>query len=361
MIASLLAAQLPAPHRLHGSFEVPGLSAIVLAAGEGRRLRPLTETLAKPLAPVLNIPLLYWNVVLLHGCTNRLAINASYLAEQLTLASRSLGRLLGNAPAVVEETMLSGPAGGMLAARRALSAGTDFLVVSGDALIGEDCHDLVAAHRSSGADLTIAAKPVEDPRRFGVLELDGADIVGLREKPADAPPGSVVSCGMYVIGDRAAALLRPEPGALYDFKHVVPELLAAGLSVRAHVQEGHWSDVGDMAALHAANLFALRSGLLERAATPGTDAHGAWTQGAVTTARDLDVTGPVCLGAEARIGPECAVERSVVGPHARVGAGSRLRDAVLLHGARVPPGADIDHAVVIGDRVLPLPREVALT
>lgn len=333
----------------------------MLAAGEGRRLRPLTETLAKPLAPVLNIPLLYWNVTLLSGLTNRIAINSSYLSEQLTRASGLLGREFGRAPAVVEEPVLSGPAGGMLAARKALPGSTCFLVVSGDALIEEDHRDLVAAHRSSGADLTIAAKPVEDPRRFGVLELDGSDVVGLREKPADAPPGSVVSCGMYVIGDRAAGLLRPMPRTLYDFKHVVPELLAAGLSVRVHLQEGHWSDIGDVAALHTANLFALRSGLLERAASRSTDPHGAWTQGPVSACRDLDATGPVCLGAGARIGPGCAVDRSVIGPYAHIGAGSRVRDAVLLPGARVPPGADIDHAVVTGDHVLPVPRETALT
>ena len=346
MLTDLLSAPLPrlAARRRLGD-NVP---AVILAAGIGSRLRPVTERLIKPMVPVLNVPLLYWTVAMLTsaGVTDLFA-NACHLADQLRAAARCLRDRDGVALGVVPEPRPSGPAGGLIACRDALPAADSYLVTSGDAWTGLDFADLVENHLSSGADLTIVAKEVSDPHRFGVLELRGQGVLGMREKPVDPPPDALVSCGIYVLSHRAMRMLVPPPVGPYDFKDVVPMLLASGRGVRAYRTDAHWTDVGDMGSYLGANLHAVAGGAW--AGTVGDRPSwrvGLRTQGDPALASDVQIYGSSLVGDGARIETAAVLDHAVIGPGARVGARALVCQAVLLPGAVVRDGEVVTRRVV---------------
>jgi NDP-sugar pyrophosphorylase family protein len=343
MIDRLLAAPLPLQ-----TASVPGIGvpAVILAAGAGRRLQPVTAHLAKPLVPVLNVPLLYWSIAGLVGAGASLVVaNVHWFAEQLVAAAECLYRRDGVALRLVTESRLTGPAGGLAGCREALPEADCYVVIGGDAWTDADLSALVRHHRRGGAELTIMATTVADPHRFGVLELRGDEIVGLREKPADALPGAVVSCGIYVVSARALALLEPTQDD-YDFKHVVPALLAGGHRVLAYRTDAYWTDIGDHDTYLATNLRALGSDML-MTATKATQVYpGLWCQGDPSLSARLAVDGTSLVDARAQISSTALLDQVVIGPGAQVGASATVRRSVLLPGAVVPDGATVIEEVI---------------
>lgn len=323
----------------------PGVPTVVLAAGAGTRLRPVTDRLAKPLVPVLDVPLLYWTVAAVGGAASPgLIANVNAHAGQLRAAADHLRQRHGVTLRLVAEESLTGPAGGLVACRDELPDADCHLVVSGDAWTDVDFAAVVAGHRAACADLTIVATTVPDPWRFGVLELAGDEVTGMVEKPSGARTGAVVSCGMYVIGARALRRLDRGDEAAYDFRHVVPALLADGLRVRAHLTDRYWTDVGTVEALRSANLHALRHAPDFVARQDERDA-GLWRTGPSTLDPTSKVLDTAFVGAGAHVGPGVVLERAVVGAGCVVGPGAHIRDSVLLPGAVVPAGRHLDREV----------------
>jgi NDP-sugar pyrophosphorylase family protein len=343
---------------------------VLLAAGQGKRLRPITDAVAKPLVPLLNVPLLYWMTgALLRAGARHLVANVHVHEEQLRAAAARLGDG-GVELRLVREPRLTGPAGGLAACRDALPGAPAYLVVSGDAVTDQDLGDLVEAHRAWESDLTIMSRPVAEPGRFGVLRLNGDRVTGYAPNPAAAAPGAPVSCGIYVLSDRALAALDPAQDAEYDFKHVVPALLAAGMRVHAYRSRAYWNDVGEPAALLEANLSRLRPAHLAAVARPADEA-GSWVQddgarplqddgarplqddgarplegGGAGGARGAFTMRRSLVGRQASIGTRADLDRCVIGAGARVGAGARLRDCLVLPEAVVPAGAALTRQVL---------------
>lgn len=332
-----------APRRT-GTIDVP---AVLLAAGMGSRLRPVTENLAKPLVPILNVPLLFWLVQTLRDAdATSLVANTYNLHEQMMAAADRLRDRDGVSLTLVREDRLSGPAGGLAACRGVLPAADCYLVISADAWADFDMAELVDSHRRSGADLTILATTVSAPYRFGVLELgDGADIVGLRAKSQTAPPDALVSCGIYVIGEKALRLLGPPGTGEYDYKDFVPLLLSRRMMVKAHTLRGSWNDVGDLDAYLDVNLNALGSGAAPRVA----DAAGphVWLQPGATLGEDVTVVGPVLVGPGAVVESGTVLGHAVVGAGARVEAGTSVIQSVVMPGAIVSAGRAVEREVLL--------------
>lgn len=341
---ALLDAPLPRPApRDAGPVDVP---VVLLAAGKGSRLRPVTDQLAKPLVPILNVPLLFWLVQGLHALGARtLVANTCHLSEQLADAARRLRDRDGIELALVREERPSGPAGGLAACRAALPEADCSLVVSADAWADFDVAALVADHRASGADLTIGATTVPDPHRFGVLDLGaGTEVVGLRGKSLAVPPDALVSCGIYVIGERVLPLLDPQGGGEYDFKDLVPQLLSRAMTVRAHVLRGSWNDVGDVDAYLDVNLGALDPETASRVAE--AVAPHVWVQPGASLHADVTVTGPVLVGPGAVVESGAVLGHAVVGAAVRVPAGASVIRSVILPGAAVPADRPVKHEVL---------------
>ena len=344
LIAELISAPLPAS--TGSRWALTGVPTIILAAGEGTRLQPVTYHLAKALVPILNVPLLYWTVArsIAVGST-QLVTNRHFLADQIYAASARLKGQAGVDLITVLEPRLTGPAGGVVACRESLPAADCYLITNGDLWCDVDLADLVAVHRQSGADLTITAVAVPDPWRFGVLELSGAHVVAMHEKIRDPPVDVLVNAGIYVINPRALGLLSAPGDGVYDFRDVVPMLLTAGLSVMAYRSAACWRDIGDCGTYLEANLSALGSPAVALVATQATERL--WVQGSRAAVAVSEIVGGAIIGHQALVADGALLDQAVIGPGASIGSGASVSRSVVMPCASVP-----SHHVVHDEIVL---------
>jgi NDP-sugar pyrophosphorylase family protein len=301
-----------------------GLGAMVLASGEGRRLRPLTAHVPKPMLPVLGQTLLdrALDKVAATG-PHRIVVALHHRPDVVADHLRS-----GPYPVSLKvEERLTGPAGAV----RSYGADPDLkvlLVVSGDLLFDDDLDGLVEHHLGTAAELTFATRRVNRASRFGVLDVDGAGrVTKAREKPlVPDDEEHVVSAGIYCLSPRAVAAI--PASTTFDFaEHLTPLLLRQGTTVQTYGLRGYWSDVGTPAALREANLAALR-GLL---ATRKDGGRLIQAGDGCTYVSDRATGGPdvIFRGHNALLGP------------ARIGAGATVVDSVVMGGTVVSPGSAI--------------------
>jgi mannose-1-phosphate guanylyltransferase/phosphomannomutase len=226
------------------------MKALVLAAGEGTRLRPLTLDRPKPMLPIAGRPLLEHLIALLaaHGI-REIAINLHYRPEAI-VDHFGDGSRFGVRITYSREPQLLGSAG---AARRLDWFLDDtFLVLYGDVLTDVDLSSLIDAHRSFGGIGTIALSEADDPRRCGIAQVDKAGrITRFIEKPTTDEFGNLANSGIYVL-DRAAIDHIP-PTRPFDFgTDLFPALLSAGLALYGVVALGYVLDIGSVDRYHRA-------------------------------------------------------------------------------------------------------------
>lgn len=231
--------------------------AVILAGGKGTRLRPFTVTFPKPLVPIGDMPILELLLRQLHRCgVRRVTLTLGHLAELVRafLAQHSAGALAEMEITCVTEPEPTGTAGSLALVP---DLAETFLVMNGDLLTDLDFRTLVAFHRASGAELTIASHTKRVQIDLGVLDLDSAGrLVGYREKPEQR---FHVSMGVYVYEPSVLDLI--PRGQHLDFPDLVLRMLREGRAVAVHHYDGLWLDVGrpeDYAL--AQEMFAARRG-----------------------------------------------------------------------------------------------------
>ena len=214
------------------------MKAVILAGGKGRRLRPFTTVLPKPLMPLGDVPII--EVVLRQLAAagfSEVTMAVGYLAE-LLMAYCGDGSKYGVRLRYSREEAPLGTAGPL-----ALIDGLDdtFLVINGDVLTSLDFGGLLAWHRAKGAMATIATHRREAPINYGIIESEGNDnrITAYIEKPVYRYQ---VSMGIYVL--EPAVLKLVTPGEPLDVPDLVRELMAAGHQVLAYPFDGYWLDIG---------------------------------------------------------------------------------------------------------------------
>ena len=324
------------------------MRAMILAAGLGTRLRPLTLLMPKPMAPVLNVPVMEHIVRLLasHRFTEVIT-NTSYLPERISEHFGD-GSEFGIELAYSEESEPLGTAGGVGKAREFLSESESFLVISGDALTDVDLRALSEAHEAHAADggiATLCTKQVTDTTQFGVVITDeDGRIQGFQEKPDPAEALSTLAkCGIYMVrreifdyvpgpGHHSPAGDDDQPEGFVDWAlDVFPALLENDVPFHSHEIDAYWNDIGSVSEFVQGNVDAL--GGSPPLARPPQVAQG------VYAAREYDLDGvkvrpPVLIGAGCDLrGPV------VIGDGCRIGPGAMIRDAVVLPGSRMDSGA----------------------
>src|SRR4026209_1092927 len=232
------------------------MKAVVMAGGEGTRLRPLTSNQPKPMVPVVGKPCMEHILELLreHGM-GEVIVTVAFLPQTIRSyfgQGETLGMEIGYS---VEESPL-GTAGSVSLAGKQLEE--TFLVISGDALCDVDLSALVAFHKEKGAAVTIGLKSVENPLEFGIVVTDEEGrIERFLEKPSWGQVFSdTINTGVYVLEPEVLRAIPPaEP---YDFsKQLFPDLLERGRPLYGWIAEGYWQDVGTLEQYRQANDDAL--------------------------------------------------------------------------------------------------------
>src|SRR5882762_6699770 len=277
------------------------MQAVVMAGGEGSRLRPLTINRPKPMVSIVNKPCLghIFDLLQRHGITDAF-VTLQYLASQIQDSFGDGGSVGMRLRYSVEETPL-GTGGSVRQIGDALD--DTFLVISGDALTDIDLSAVVAFHKERKAAVTLCLYHVPNPLEYGVvITNEDGRITKFLEKPSWGEVFSdTINTGIYVIEPRV--LERYAVGEVFDFsKDLFPRLLAEGEPLFGYVAEGYWTDVGSIAEYARANADLLRGKVkgedLGKELMPGV-----WTAGDVDINESAKLTGPIYLGEGVKIGP----------------------------------------------------------
>ncbi len=329
------------------------MRAMVLAAGLGTRLRPITYEMPKPMVPVLNRPVMEHIVRLLarHGFTETIA-NLHWFPD-LIEAHFGDGSAFGVELSFSREEQLLGTSGGVRNAAGFL--GDSFLVISGDALTDIDLSAMREFHESHDGIATLATKRVRDTSQFGVA-ITGADgrIQGFQEKPDPAEALSdLANCGIYMFRSEifdffpsagtSQAAGPGDPAGFADWAmDVFPALLDGDVPFYSHEIDAYWNDIGNLEELRSGNLDALGGAV-------AVEREGEVVDGFRSGSPDPDegaLKGPVLLGAGCEIGDDVRIDGpAVIGDGARVGDGARLHEVIALPGAEISAGAVLIGAI----------------
>jgi mannose-1-phosphate guanylyltransferase len=315
------------------------MRAMVLAAGLGTRLRPLTYEITKPMVPVLDRPVMEHIVELLaeHGFAEVIA-NLHYFPD-------SIREHFGDRLSYRFEEELLGTAGGVRACAEFFGE-EPFLVISGDALTDIDLTALVARHRDSGGVATLAVKQVADTREYGVVLHDrNGRVTGFQEKPSpEEALSNLGNCGIYVF-DPAIFEYFPKRPFVDWATDVFPVLLEHDVPFHIHEVRQYWNDVGSLSELKQGTFDALRGEL--HLHVEGEERRPGVTAGEGTRLPDdLDVDGAVWIGRDVEIGAGTRLMGPmVIGDGARIGDGAQLRASIVFPGTELAPRSILIDAI----------------
>jgi mannose-1-phosphate guanylyltransferase/phosphomannomutase len=340
--------------------------AVIMAGGEGARLRPLTTNLPKPMAPVANRPIMHHIVDLLRrlGVTQAFA-TLHYLADEVESYFRDGSEFGVHLQYMVEDTPL-GTAGSV---RRLLDRlQSSFLVISGDALTDFDLRPAFEFHHAQRAIATLVLTRVANPLEYGVVITDAAGRVQrFLEKPG---PGEVfsdtVNTGIYIL--EPGALQWVDPSRPVDFsRDLFPELLSRGEALYGYIAEGYWTDIGGLEQYRQANRDCLERAV--RVELPGREAADSiWVgedtrihpeshmEPPVMVGHGCSIAAGAYLGPHSVVGDNCVVEagavinHSVIWSGAYLGPGSRVTGAAICRNVVAKGHVNIQEGAVVGDR-----------
>jgi len=341
------------------------MKAVIMAGGEGTRLRPLTSNQPKPMLPMANIPMMEHVVNLLrtHGFED-IVVTVAFMANAIRTYFGD-GSEFGVRMVYATESTPLGTAGSVRNAMDELDE--RFLVISGDVLTDIDLGKVVAFHDAHGGLATLALKAVENPLEFGiVITNEDGSIERFLEKPTWGQVFSdTINTGIYVLEPEIFDFIAE--GEAVDFSgETFPEALAAGKGLYGYVCDGYWEDVGTLEAYLSSHQdildrlvqvdiegFPLRPGVW---VGKGAEIDPSVTLTGPAVIGDNCVVGPgaslgayVTLGRNVRIGDNAVVERSVVHDNTYLGSGVRVEGSVLGRGSDLRQGVRCEEGAVLGD------------
>jgi glucose-1-phosphate thymidylyltransferase len=324
------------------------MKSLILAGGDGRRLRPITHTSAKQLVPVANKPILFYGLeaIVAAGIVD-VGMIVGDTAEEV-MAAVGDGSAFGAKVTYIRQHAPLGLAHCVLIAREFLGD-DDFVMYLGDNLLEQDLSTFVSRFESPLTDearpaAQILLKRVSDPERFGIVTVDEwGSVLSLLEKPDD-PPTDLALVGVFIFDrtiHQAVAELQPSSRGELEITDAIQWLIDHGHRVRAEVLEGWWIDTGKVTPLLDANRI-----LLERLETriegevdELTKLDGRVTIDPGAVVRSSRIRGPVAIASGA------VIEHSFIGPFTAIGERCHITNS------------EIEHSVVMeGSTIVDIPR-----
>ncbi len=325
------------------------MKAVILAAGEGTRLRPLTANLPKPLLPVAGKPFLRHTLeAVARAGVKDVTILIGWQGHRIR-ESFGRGEDLGLAIEYEEQTERLGTAHAIGRLRKHLDG--PFLTIYGDVVVSGDAIKELVAHAMKVGPPVLSLAEVSDPSPFGVVEVDDGRVVGLEEKPRH-PKSRWINAGLYVFDTDVFPLIDATPKSPrgeYEITDTIRAMIAKG-DVHAFRLPGEWLDVGrpwDLLRANAALLASLK-GDVRGTVDPAARLVGQVLveEGAHVRAGST-IEGPTIIGRDAEIGPNCYIRPATsVGPKAKIGNACEVKNSILMGRAHVP------HQNYVGDSIL---------
>lgn len=312
-----------------------GALGAVLCAGFGTRLRPLTETIPKPLLPFLNTPIVTYALAhLAQAGIERVALNLYHLADTVPPVTDRLAGELGLELAYAREWEILGTAGGVRGMWQALGEPDKTLVVlNGDSVLNLDLAAHLAAHRASGRRATLVVRPKADDQPGGVWLDSAGRFCGLRDIRRPDAASELIEydfTGVHFIEPELLAEIPLEEGCMVG--DVYGPMLQRGEEINASEMEGFW------AALDTPELFMQTTrrvlaepGLFEQAPLPESVKDGRFIYQPAQVDPDAEIIGPALLGL-----------------YTEVEAGAKVGPNAVIDGSEIAPGASVDNAIVYG-------------
>jgi mannose-1-phosphate guanylyltransferase len=339
------------------------MQALILAGGEGTRLRPLTSTVPKPVVPLVDRPFIAFMIDWLrsHGVDD-IVMSCGHLAAGVRNVLGD-GEALGIRLRYVEEPRPLGTGGALKYAEQLLDE--RFLMLNGDVLTDIDLSAQIAHHERTGALATLALTPVEDPSAYGLVRLDGTGAVSeFVEKPSpDQIDTNNISAGAYVLERSVLELLQTgEPASIE--RDVFPRLVGGGLY--GCVASGYWLDIGtperylqgtfDILEGSVGTQVAERMGSSYLCVEQGVESEGrivpsALVESGCRIAEGARIGGRAVLEHGVTVGEHTTIESAVVMRGAEIGANCTLRRCIVSGGVRIGDHCVVDGMSVLGEGV----------
>lgn len=336
------------------------MRGLILAGGKGTRLRPLTVYTPKPIVPMVNRPLLLFQIdILKRAGVDNITLSLSYQPDKIE-------QILGDGSEYgVELHFVTEPSPMGTAGAYRFAAGTakeTTIVLNGDILTDADLTAAVAFHRSKGAAATVALTQVENPGAFGVVEI-GPDnaVLGFVEKPGVSESAHAVghvNAGIYILEPSVLDLIEENENCSFEY-NVFPELISKKIPFFGFDMEGrYWLDVGTPGNYLKANLDLLmgrlegfeieRNDVPERSPTAFVDENSVISGDCVIKPNSRIVNS--VLGPGVHVDEKTVIENSVIWSHSRIGSSSEIRNAVLGRGCYIGRNTFVGEGSVLGDK-----------
>ena len=305
------------------------MKALILAAGYGTRLEPLTLAVPKPMVPIVNLPTMQHNLELLkrHGFCDIVA-NVHYYPEQIENYFGDGFNFDVNLSYSYEKELLGTAGGVKYMARQISRINETFLVLSSDALTDINLNKLVEYHKNKKALITIALAKISDVREFGVVLQDSDErIVGFQEKPKpEEALSNMANTGIYVFEPEVLDML---PDGFYDFgKQLFPMLVKERAPIFGYRMVEYWSDVGGLEKYIHSNYDAMKGTVQIR--IPG---HKIGASTWVGEREEIDPSarfeGSVIIGDRCNIGKNVYIKDAVIGDKCFISDGSVITGSVI--------------------------------
>lgn len=322
------------------------MKAVLLAGGKGTRLRPLTNTLPKPMVPILGQPLLKWTLLTLrnHGITD-VIISLCFQPNEIESYFGD-GGTLGLKITYVREDLPLGTGGAIKNAEKFLD--DTFIVLNSDIVTDVNISDLISFHKDTKSIATISLTKVDDPTQYGVVELSGNTITAFKEKPGHHEiTSNLINAGIYVFEPGILKAI-PQNQIVSIERDIFPKLIENKLYLKGYYNSYYWIDIGTPEKYMKVHTDILADKLNIKNTLISDCFYGNILQiNNVRVKPTTKILGPVYIGNNVEIGAKTLIgPYSVICDNVKINSGSRIVNSIVWNNVKIGKLTSLSNAIV---------------